>query len=150
MPVFITNFSKSTELIIRYKANITLKIFLHNKESHLSGYFAVFKKRLDVLSKGILQFLGFFIKIVKTHNLNTKISSPLKKFLGAQHLSLDLALVQANFTCSKSFLNINYSLVRTSNPRQSYIFQLFYKLAIRYNIQIFYFRNITKFLPRKT
>lgn len=149
MPVFTTNFSKSTELIIRYKANITLKIFLHNKESPY-GSFTVFKKRLYVLSKGILQFSGFFVKIVKTHNLNTKITSPLKKFLWAQHLSLDLALVQANFTCSKSFLNINYSLVRTSNPRQSYIFQLFYKLAIRYNIQIFYFRNITKFLPRKT
>lgn len=124
--------------------------YFFRKKSHVYGSFTVFTKRLYVLSKGILQFSGFFIKIVKTHNLNTKISSPLKKFLGAQHLSLDLALVQANFTCSKSFLNINYSLVRTSNPRQSYIFQLFYKLAIRYNIQIFYFRNITKFLPRKT
>lgn len=149
MPVFITNFSKSTELIIRYKANITLKIFLHKKEPPYWLFYCIYKAFVCFI-KGNFAIFRIFIKIVKTHNLNTKITSPLKKFLGAQHLSLDLTLVQANFTCSKSFLNINYSLVRTSNPRQSYIFQLFYKLAIRYNIQIFYFRNITKFLPRKT
>lgn len=33
MPVFTTNFSKSTELIIRYKANITLKIFFAQKRA---------------------------------------------------------------------------------------------------------------------
>lgn len=117
MPVFITNFSKSTELIIRYKANITLKIFLHKKRVTLVAILLYLKSVCMFYQREFCNFLGFFVKIVKTHNLNKKITSPLKKFLGAQHLSLDLALVQANFTCSKSFLNINHSLVRTSNPR---------------------------------
>ena len=54
--------------------------YFFRKKSHVYGSFTVFTKRLYVLSKGILQFLGFFKKIVKTHNLNKKITSLSKSF----------------------------------------------------------------------
>lgn len=50
MPVFTTNFSKSTELIIRYKANITLKIFFAQKRA---------TEMILLLCLGFCKSLGF-------------------------------------------------------------------------------------------